>query len=173
MDGEIHAFYLQVKRPGSTRDLNERAFNHRSSLDECRMNVKTGGVLRTVPIPSEQPEEFMFQSNIELNACAVGIPFHRKEDRTFGPGKLLLWDRDRRELEFCMLPDFRTNQCRRVCVTEDDFNLRLVVIGSMIEAYMNDELVLNEFWPPIPGRSLRFYCENGETRFCETNSYER
>jgi len=152
---------------------NERAFENPISLDEIQMEAKNGWTLRTLPLPSEQPDEFMLKIRVKFDACAVGISFHRKEDRTFGSGKLLLWDRDRSELELCMLPDFRTSQCRRFKMEDDKFDLRLIVLDNMIEAYMNDELLLNEFWPSCTGRPLQIFCENGKANFRNIKFFQR
>ena len=144
---------------------NEGAFARRIPLEPCNARARKGWSLQPIPTPDGQPRKFMFQCRIDFDATAVGVSFHRTDDQTFSKGRLVLWDRERHELELCTLPDFRTSQCRRCGPRDSRLGLRLVVVGDMVEAYLDDELVLNEFRPCSPGRSLQAFCENGKADF--------
>lgn len=104
------------------------------------------------------------------DAHSIGIVFGLKGDNIYSDNRLVLADFDEGAIWLTRLRNFPRTCTRRHTVDRNGFDLKLAVLDTAVEVYINGELVLHYQADNMPGK-LGFYAERGRAVFDNTVLY--
>ena len=111
---------------------------------------------------------FVLEATVRADSArSAGITFGIEGDNVYSENRLVLFDLEEGELLISSLRKFPRSNGRRLALDRNAFRLKLLVIDTTVEVYLDDELILHHQTDIKAGR-IAFFAERGSVTFKDT-----